>query len=78
MSKKNYDDDFTGSVIPRKSFFNRKRTFTCSSCFEQKDSINELHREFGSHKLYEWEVIGNKVLCARCVCALFAPGNRRN
>lgn len=78
MSKKNYNDDFNGSVIPRKSFIGRKISFICTSCGIVKDSTNNLHREFKTHKLYEWEVIGKKILCARCVCALFAPGNRRN
>jgi hypothetical protein len=78
MSKEKNDDDFEGPVIPRHKFFGRNMSYVCSSCLRVKEKNNELHREFKTHKLYEWQVVGKKILCARCVCALFAPGDRTN
>jgi len=78
MSKKNNEKDSDGPVVSRRSFFKQDEQYICSSCLAVKDQKNDLHREFKTHKLYEWEMIDKKVLCARCVCLLFAPGNRRN
>jgi len=78
MLNRNDDDELEGPIHSRKNLFGKKKTIICTSCGEVRDSQNQLHREFMTHQFFKWEVIGRKVLCARCVCALFSGRNYRN
>jgi hypothetical protein len=78
MPKKNKEND-SGVVINKRKFFKQKWVrFICAGCGALKDKSNELHKEFNSHKWFEWEVIGNKILCAKCICALFSTNHWKN
>jgi len=78
MQKKNKNDEWDGIINKRKFFSRVGKSFVCVGCGAVKSKANELHKEYATHKLFEWEVIGNKILCARCVCALFRSNAWKN